>query len=317
MNGRVAARDGRGDDARALVERDVIYAKTPDEVIDVGNVFLMGLWSEKGFTEVRAVKDWPDLAEFEELRDSLTHDGLFTGTVVNLLHIDRGSTRFDDELVITDGYEEAFFRKNSPILDDEGFYQLFGRGRKMVERKLLGQAGTIFGFVEDKIEGWVDDVEGRGGVYALTENVATVHRAQDGVKLVRLVRKAAIVDEHILGATAALRLRGDANWRRRRRAGTDGRVRSEGMVLSLNETGAKRRGKSMTRKGNGRVDVVPIGQRKMNLIFTQLYSSTMVLRIIWASGECHMASAHLRRVGRVAPHERWVECRITLWVMMR
>jgi len=63
MDSGVAARNGISHGMRDLVERDVVNAKSPHEVIDVADMLLVGLWRKQGFEEPTAIVDLADVAQ--------------------------------------------------------------------------------------------------------------------------------------------------------------------------------------------------------------------------------------------------------------
>lgn len=160
-----------------------------------------------------------NLIELEEFRDGLTHNGHFAGAVVNLFHINRGPAGLDDELVVADGDEQAVLREDRPIFDDQGLDQFLGGSREMIEWQLFIQPFAILGLVKREVERRIDDVERRRWVDALPKDVASVHRTENGVEVVRLIGKSAIVDKNVLRALGTtLRLRCNADGLARRRA---------------------------------------------------------------------------------------------------
>ncbi len=61
-NGYIASRNGEGDQPSDLVEWDIVDAKSPNKVIDVGNMLLMRLGCEKGFEEPTAIVNLNNLS---------------------------------------------------------------------------------------------------------------------------------------------------------------------------------------------------------------------------------------------------------------
>ena len=48
------------------IQRDIIHTKSPDKILDVGNMFLMWLGGKKGFKKPTAIVDLTDLAHLGE-----------------------------------------------------------------------------------------------------------------------------------------------------------------------------------------------------------------------------------------------------------
>jgi hypothetical protein len=99
-----------------LIERDVIDTKSPDEVFDVGDMFLMRFRGKEGLELPFAIMDLANVAKPFEGRDALTHDRNLPWAVMNLL--DRyGScvTCIHDTAVILDRDELAFVVKDRPV----------------------------------------------------------------------------------------------------------------------------------------------------------------------------------------------------------
>ena len=91
-----------------LIERDVIYAKSPDEVINVGDMFLMRFWGKKSFELPLAVMDLANMAELFEGGDAFAHDGNLTWSVMNLLDRDGSCcTCVNDTAVVLDRDEKT------------------------------------------------------------------------------------------------------------------------------------------------------------------------------------------------------------------
>ncbi len=99
-----------------LIERDVIDTKSPDEVFNVGDMFLMRFGGKEGLELPFSVMDLANVATHFEVGDVLTHDRNLSWAVMNLL--DRtGScvTCIDDTAVILDRDELAFVVKDRPV----------------------------------------------------------------------------------------------------------------------------------------------------------------------------------------------------------
>ena len=103
-----------------LIERDVIYAKSPDEVFDFGDMFLMRFRGKESLELPLAVVDLANVAEHFECGDAFAHDRNLPWPVMNLL--DRnGSCRtcIDDTAIVLDRDELAFVVKDRPVFLNE------------------------------------------------------------------------------------------------------------------------------------------------------------------------------------------------------
>jgi hypothetical protein len=78
-------RDRVGNDARDLIERDIIHTETPNKVVNVANVFLMWLWGKECFEEPLVIVDLADVSKLCKGCDAPPHDGHLTGTIVDFL----------------------------------------------------------------------------------------------------------------------------------------------------------------------------------------------------------------------------------------
>jgi hypothetical protein len=183
-----------------LIERDVIYAKSPDEVVNVGDMFLMRFRGKESFELPLAVMDLANMAEGFEGGDAFAHDWNLTWSVMNLL--DRNGsccTCVDDAAVVLDRDELAFVVKDRPVLLNEAVDRRLERWVEMGKVKLLAEFCTMEGFIVDRVEFGVDFVDGWGRVFSFAKDAPAVDVMEDGIELMRLVRETAIVMEDILG----------------------------------------------------------------------------------------------------------------------
>ena len=87
--GRIAPGYGVWNDACDLIQGDIVDAEAPNEVLDVRDAFLMGLWRKESFELPFAIVDLPDVAELLECGNGFDHDRDFAWTVMDLLHHNR------------------------------------------------------------------------------------------------------------------------------------------------------------------------------------------------------------------------------------
>jgi hypothetical protein len=113
----VAAGDGISDEKGDLIQRYIIYAKPPDEILDITHVFLMGFRGEECLEQPAAFMNLLNVANLFEGSDALPHYRNLPWAVKNFL--DRygfGGASVDDALVIADGREGSTLVEHAPIL---------------------------------------------------------------------------------------------------------------------------------------------------------------------------------------------------------
>lgn len=91
VEGIVATRDGKSERFSDRVEATIGDTETPDEIVDVGNMFLMGFWSENDDGTPTALSTRADPIVGEEGFDLLGDDVGFVNTVSLLAAGDRGA----------------------------------------------------------------------------------------------------------------------------------------------------------------------------------------------------------------------------------
>ena len=138
MDRRVAAWYRVGNWSRNLIQRDIIDAEPPHELLDGCDMLLMGLWREKCLEEPLAIVDLADVVEFCQISDALPHDWDFAGSVMNFLDSDwlrRPSV--DNASIILYGDELPFIVEHAPIFLDEAIDLVSNRCREMGQVQLL------------------------------------------------------------------------------------------------------------------------------------------------------------------------------------
>ena len=216
-----------------LIERDVIYAKSPDEVFNVGDMFLMRFRGKESLELPLAVVDLANVAECFECGNAFAHDRNLPWPVMNLL--DRNGsccTCIDDTAVVLDRDELAFVVKDRPVFLNEAVDCHLERWIEMGKVELLAEFCTVEGFVINRVEFGVDVVDKWGRVFSFTKDAPAVDVMEDGIELMRLVGETAIVMEDIPGllGTRGLRFMSDADGRFHGRRGS-GRGCSSGARL--------------------------------------------------------------------------------------
>ena len=216
-----------------LIERDVIYAESPDEVVDVGDMFLMRFRGKESLELPLAVVDLANVAECFECGNAFAHDRNLPWPVMNLL--DRNGsccTCIDYTAVVLDRDELAFVVKDRPVFLNEAVDRRLDRWIEMGKVELLAEFCTVEGFVINRVELGVDVVDKWGGVFSFTKDAPAVDVMEDGIELMRLVGETAIVMEDVPGplGTRGLRFMSDADGRFHGRRGS-GRGCSSGARL--------------------------------------------------------------------------------------
>ena len=101
------------------IERPVIYAKTPDEVADVGNVFLV--WFRcKDYFGAPTSTTWPDPSFMEKVVDVLLHNPSFVDSIVRWLAADRlGGSCVEPKVEAANRAVYSFFEETVPVILDD------------------------------------------------------------------------------------------------------------------------------------------------------------------------------------------------------
>ena len=199
-----------------LIERDVIDAKSPDDVCDVGDMFLMRFRGEEGLELPLTIMDLANVAKRFEGGDAFVHDRNLPWAVMNLL--DRNGscgTCIDDTAVVLDREELAFVIKDRPVFLNEAVDRRSERWIEMGKVQLRAEFCAVEGLITDRVEFGVDFIDRWGRVFSFAKDAPAIDVMKDGVKFMRFVRETMIVMENVLGplATGGLRLMGNADGR--------------------------------------------------------------------------------------------------------
>ena len=119
-NCKIAAWNRVCDDLGKAVQFDVIHAETPDIIVYIKNVLLMGLWGKQAGAEPFAIENLIDLFNLFQLVYHWLHLGAFSWPILYPL----GSIRFRAACVyvtgiISDRNTHSFWSKNWPKLDNQ------------------------------------------------------------------------------------------------------------------------------------------------------------------------------------------------------
>ena len=133
----------------------------PNEVIDVADVFLMGLCSQQRFEQPSSIRDLPNVTNLCQGRDAMSHDDGFSFTVKDFLDGDGACcTGVDDAFVIFHRDEDAPVIKHRPELANEIVYFTLLVGGEMCEVHLRTHNCIVLtvdeGMVEARVDGTVE-----------------------------------------------------------------------------------------------------------------------------------------------------------------
>ena len=136
-----------------LIERDVIDAKSPNEVFDVGDMFLMRFQGKGSLELPLAVMDLVNVAKRFKGGDAFAHDRNLPWAIMNLL--DRNGsccTCIDDTAVVLDRDELAFVVKDRPVFLNEAVDRHLERWVEMGKVQLLAEFHAVEGLIVDRVE---------------------------------------------------------------------------------------------------------------------------------------------------------------------
>ncbi len=132
VNSRVATVDWICNNPCDLIERDEVDAKSPDEIPDVGDVFLMRFWSKEGLELPLAFMDLMNMTKLFKGGNAFAHDRNLPQTVMNLLDRDgSGVAGINDAAVVLDRDKLAFILKGRPVFLNEAVDRCSERRVKM------------------------------------------------------------------------------------------------------------------------------------------------------------------------------------------
>ncbi len=130
-----------------MIQRDIVYAKAPDEVLDVSDVFLMGLGGKEGFEEPLTIVNLRNLSHLLEGSNTLFHDWYFRLAIADLLNGDGGSTSsVNDTLVMSHGDKSATLIEHTPVFFDQSCEACTLLGLQVGQIKFLLQALAMLVF---------------------------------------------------------------------------------------------------------------------------------------------------------------------------
>jgi hypothetical protein len=207
-----------GDDVRNylcdLIERDVIDANSPDEVFDVGDMFLMRFQGKEGLELPFAIMDLANVAKRFEGGDAFVHGRNLPWAVMNLLDCNGSCfTCINDTAVVLGRDELAFVVKDRPVFLNEAIDRRSERWVEIGKVQLLAEFCAVEGLIVDRVEFGVDVIDRWGRVFTFAKDAPAVDVMKDGVKFMQFIRETTIVMENVLGplATGGLRLMGNTD----------------------------------------------------------------------------------------------------------
>ncbi len=105
--------DGVGDGTSDLIQWNVIYAKSPDKIVNILDMLLVWLRGQQCFRHPTAAVDLADVAQLLKGRDTLSHNRDFPWTVIDILDTNRSCrTGVNVTLIVLHRYELALIVKN-------------------------------------------------------------------------------------------------------------------------------------------------------------------------------------------------------------
>jgi hypothetical protein len=165
-----------------LIEMDVVDAKSPDEVLDICDMFLMRFWGKDSLELPFAVMDLANVTKLFKGGDAFAHDGNLPWTVMNLLDCN-GCTRIDDTAVVFDWDELAFVVKDRPVFLNEAVDCCLERWVEMGKVQLLAEFCIVDGLIIDRMELRVDVVDRWSRMFLFAKESPTVDVMKNGVEL--------------------------------------------------------------------------------------------------------------------------------------
>ena len=158
-----------------MIKRDVVNAKTPNELVDVAYVLLMGLRREQCFEKPLPVVDLANLSHFLEGGDALFHNWNFPWPVPYILNSDRcGRASVDETLVLLDGDERPTIVEYTPVFLDESSELRALLGFEMRNVEFLCQSRAVTNLRKNIIKERIVFVKGGGVELLAAENYAAV-----------------------------------------------------------------------------------------------------------------------------------------------
>ncbi len=103
-----------------LIERDEFDVKSPDEIPNVGDVFLMRFWGKQDLELLLAFMNLMNMINLFKGGNAFAHDRNLPWTVMNLLgHNGSGVAGINDAAVVLDRDKLAFIVKDRPVFLNE------------------------------------------------------------------------------------------------------------------------------------------------------------------------------------------------------
>jgi hypothetical protein len=116
VNGRIVIGDGVGDGTSDLIQRDIIYAKAPNKIVNILDVLLVWLRGQQYFEHPSAAVNLAYVTQLLERRNTLSHNRDLPRTVIDILHTNRSCrTGVNGTFIALDRDELAFIVKDRPV----------------------------------------------------------------------------------------------------------------------------------------------------------------------------------------------------------
>jgi hypothetical protein len=160
----------------------------PYKLINVADVLLVWLRGQECFEEPPEVLDLADVAKHSKQHDTLTHDGDFTRSVVDLLDANQASIICVDRAGVVFNWDKwPLVIKDGPVFLQQLINPIANSGVKVQKVKLLSKFGTVACLVVMRQKMWINIVNRRGWMFAPMEDGTALDIVEDDVKLVGLV----------------------------------------------------------------------------------------------------------------------------------
>jgi len=116
----IAAWDRIGDDASDRIERDIVYAESPDEVCDIADMFLMWISGEDALEEPASIMHLTNMPYLLQCSNCVSHDGYFLRPITDVLDCDGGCVAcVNNTFIILAWYTDPAVIKDGPVLFNE------------------------------------------------------------------------------------------------------------------------------------------------------------------------------------------------------
>ena len=125
---------------RDRVERDVVDAKSPNEIVDVVDMLLVRLGGKECLEKPFTIMDLSDVTHFFERSNAFTHYRNFTWSIMDLLDSNRtGGASINRAGVVTNREELALIVEDRPVFLEQLIHEVPGRAVEVA----VAEAATV------------------------------------------------------------------------------------------------------------------------------------------------------------------------------